>query len=74
MTTTVIRIDGMSCGHCVNWIEQALRRIEGISEAMVDMERQQAKVSFDETTVTNDMMAEAIEKAGYKAAEFIDAG
>ncbi|MDH5508798.1 MAG: copper ion binding protein [Nitrospinota bacterium] len=73
MTTRVIRIEGMSCGHCVNWLSQALAKIDGVETAKVDLEGQQARVSFDEVRVTNEMMADAIEKAGYSAVEFIDA-
>ncbi|MDH5637078.1 MAG: heavy-metal-associated domain-containing protein [Nitrospinota bacterium] len=74
MTKRVIRIEGMSCGHCVNWLSQALMRIDGVEDAKVDLEGQQAKVSFDEGRVTNEMMSNAIERAGYSAVEFKDAG
>jgi len=74
MTRMVIRIAGMSCGHCVNWLSQALRKVDGVTEVKVSLEGQQAEVIFDETCVASEMMADAIEKAGYCAVEFINAG
>jgi len=70
MVVRVIRIDGMSCGHCVNWIGQALLKIDGVEEAKVDLESQSARVRYDQTRVTEKAMADAIEKAGYTAVEF----
>ena len=70
MVTRSIQIDGMTCGHCINWISQTLMAIDGVSEAKVSLETQSATVSYDEAKVTESMMSGAIEKAGYSVKSF----
>ncbi len=70
MANITINIDGMSCGHCIQWIGEALRKIEGVSEAKVKLEFQNAVVVYDDTVVTREMMTSAIEKAGYSVKSF----
>ncbi len=65
MATKTIDINGMSCGHCVNWITEALKGIEGVTSAQISLETKNAIVEYDEGEVTDDMMKSAIEKAGY---------
>lgn len=65
MATKTIDINGMSCGHCVNWITEALKDIEGVTSAQISLETKNAIVEYDEGEVTDDMMKSAIEKAGY---------
>lgn len=72
MVKRAIKIEGMSCGHCVNWIAQALERIDGVDEAKVNLEKQSAYVRYDEGLVSAQMMSDAIEKAGYTAVEFVE--
>lgn len=60
-----IRIEGMSCGHCVKHVEAALQEIPGVSGVQVDL---QGKKAFVETTdtVTDAQLKEAVEEAGYE--------
>ncbi len=70
MTKKTINIDGMSCGHCINWISEALEKIDGVETAKVSLEAQNANVEYDENIVTEQMMQGAIEKAGYTVKSF----
>lgn len=65
-TKTVI-IDGMSCEHCRNRVEQSINDIDGAA-AKVNLKKKQAVVSL-EKAVSDEQIRAAIEKAGYKAAE-----
>jgi copper chaperone len=38
METIRIAVDGMSCGHCISAVEQALRQVPGVEEVQVDLE------------------------------------
>ncbi len=64
MTETVIKIDGMSCQHCVMRVKKALDGIAGITGSNVTVGS--ASIKYDETKVTLEDIASAIEKAGYK--------
>lgn len=62
---TTLRINGMSCGHCVKAVETALRRLSDVKEV---------KVTVGEAIVTTDgppdevRLREAIEEEGYEVA------
>ncbi len=60
--TTTIRVEGMSCGHCEQTIEEALREVANVSEAHADRETETATVEGDPETAT---LVQAVEDAGY---------
>lgn len=64
---TVI-IEGMTCEHCQNWVEKSINEIEGAA-AKVNLKKKEAVVSLATAEVTDDMIREAVEKAGYKVVE-----
>jgi copper chaperone len=57
-----IRIEGMSCGGCVNSVKRALERLP--LEA-VEVEIGSATVEYDDSKTSHDAIVEAIEDAGY---------
>src|SRR5262245_65601170 len=59
-------ITGMTCASCAARIERKLNRLDGV-QASVNYATEQAKVSFDPGRVTEDMLVDAVEQAGYKA-------
>lgn len=70
MATRKINVEGMSCGHCIQWLSEALMKIDGVRSAKVSLERKNVVVDYDGDEVSDDMMASAIEKAGYTAVSF----
>lgn len=60
-----LKIEGMSCMHCVGRVKQALGALAGISEANVDVGV--ATIKFDESKLTAQDIEAAVKKAGYKA-------
>lgn len=63
MTQQTIDIGGMTCGHCLSRVRAALAALPGVT---IDAMRVgQATVSFDETTVGDARIAQAITDAGY---------
>ncbi|HEX8968750.1 MAG TPA: heavy metal translocating P-type ATPase [Chloroflexota bacterium] len=59
-------VTGMTCASCVRRIEKALTRVQGVSEANVNLATEKARVVFDPELVSLDQMRSAVEKAGYK--------
>ena len=59
----IIKIDGMSCGHCSGRVTQVLNDIEGVN-AVVDLENANATVDMPEDMDIN-ILTSAIEDAGY---------
>lgn len=62
-----IYIDGMSCGHCVSHVKEALLDI-GAIKVKVDLEEKFAIAEFEDET-TDSEITEAIEEVGYEVVE-----
>ena len=64
MAEATVKIDGMSCGHCVNRVKQAVDGLDGVKESKVEIGT--ADVKFDETALNLADIESAIEKSGYR--------
>ncbi|MFC4803861.1 copper ion binding protein [Filifactor villosus] len=60
-----IEIKGMSCGHCVQAVTQALKSVEGVKFAEVDLAENKAEVEYDESVVSLEALHSAIENVGF---------
>jgi copper chaperone CopZ len=60
-------IEGMTCSSCVNQITRALRRLEGVGSVAVDLSEQTATIRRDASLVPDDVIANVVAEAGYKA-------
>jgi copper chaperone len=67
MDKIVLKIDGMTCGHCVGKVEKSLKSLPGVEVAKVDLKKGTAKVKYDESIQTIDKMNEAVREAGYES-------
>ena len=65
MTTTTLKIQGMTCNHCVARVTKALKAIPGVQEAKVDLQKAEAVVSYDEARVDQGALSTAVADAGY---------
>ena len=61
-----IDVDGMTCEKCIFKIVRALEKIDGVTIAAASLEKQAAQVGLKEE-ISDDVLREAINKAGYKA-------
>jgi copper ion binding protein len=64
---TTLKIEGMSCEHCVKHLTEALKAVAGVSSASVSLENKNAVVEHGDT-VTQDALKAAVEEAGYELA------
>ncbi|MCD2200708.1 MULTISPECIES: heavy-metal-associated domain-containing protein [unclassified Halobacterium] len=62
--TTTITVEGMTCGHCEQTVEEALEEVFGVTSVTVDRESEQASID-GEAEVT--ALVAAVEDAGYTA-------
>lgn len=60
-----IIIDGMSCGHCVKHVKEALEEINGVIKVEVDLDSKTAIIEADRDINDNDLK-NFIEDAGYE--------
>jgi copper chaperone len=62
--TTTIKVQGMSCNHCVMAVTKTLNKIEGISDVNVDLAKGEA--TFNRTdSVDLNQVKKQIEQEGY---------
>jgi copper chaperone len=66
MTHTTLKIDGMSCGHCVASVKKALAGLDGVTVENVALGS--ATVAYDPAVASLEKIADAIGDAGYTAA------
>jgi copper chaperone len=65
MERTDLKIEGMSCGHCVAAVRRTLESQEGAR--VEDVEIGSARVSFDPAVTSPDRLAAAVSEDGYQA-------
>lgn len=67
MARTVLRVDGMSCDHCVKSITKALESLDGVTKADVSLEKHRATVEHAEGKPSMAQMIAAVQDEGYSA-------
>ena len=66
MEKAILKVNGMTCGHCEAAVAGALDKLAGVEKAKADLKKGVAAVIYDpETTSLEDMKA-AIVEAGYE--------
>jgi len=63
---TVIKIGGMTCAMCVKTNEEALKRLDGVIKAHVNLSAEKAYVTYDPKLTTVADIKKSIEDAGYQ--------
>lgn len=61
--TETLQIQGMSCGHCVTAVRQALAETEGVE--VHEVEIGSARISYDPADVSRQQLADVLDDAGY---------
>ena len=67
MTTTTLKLKGMSCASCANSIETAIQQVPGVSSVQVNFAAEQASVEYDEHDTSLEKIQTAVADAGYEA-------
>ena len=65
-----LKIEGMSCEHCVKAVNGALSAIEGVNAVKVDLDSKSAEVEVG-GAVTDDMLRTAVEEEDYEVVEIV---
>ncbi|MDR2784778.1 MAG: heavy metal translocating P-type ATPase [Treponema sp.] len=72
--SVTIPIGGMTCAACSARVEKALRKLEGIESASVNLATEKAAVVYNPQVLRLSAIKEAVEKAGYQVLEFSKEG
>ena len=66
MTHEDIHVEGMTCGHCIETVTQAVNSIAGISQVSVDLDNKLVRVDFDESRTSLDTVSSKITEVGFE--------
>jgi len=61
-----LKVLGMACGGCSAAVEKALRNLEGVASARVDLAKKTAYVDYDAEKLALEDLKKAVSNAGYK--------
>ena len=67
MAEITLKIEGMSCQHCVMHVKKAVDSVNGVSFS--DVAIGSAKVVYDDSRSDKDAIVRAVRKAGYKISD-----
>lgn len=65
MESMVLRVDGMSCEHCVKAIKNAVSALPGVADVQVDLNAKTVTIDYDPTQSPLDKIKLGIEDQGY---------
>ena len=63
--STTLNVSKMTCATCPITVKQALTKVKGVTRAVVDFDKKQAVVTFDDAQTTLAALVKATTDAGY---------
>ena len=63
-------IDGMTCASCALTIEKAVNKLDHVDSAVVSLATEKMTVTFDDTTLSPNVIEECVSESGYEASLF----
>ena len=72
MRTEVYNIEGMACAACSSAVERVTRKLEGVQSSDVNLTTNKMVITYDESRVTEQMIVEKVDKAGFKASLVVE--
>jgi copper chaperone len=66
MAQETLIVDGMSCGHCVETITNAVGKVAGVNKVVVNLDDKSVFVDFDESNISLDKISACITEVGFE--------
>ena len=64
-----LNVKGMSCQMCVKHVTKALQGVDGVTEVVVNLDANNAKVAYDPAVAGIPQFAAAVAEAGYEVVD-----
>ncbi|WP_335869037.1 copper chaperone CopZ [Bacillus sp. 2205SS5-2] len=65
MENQTLKVEGMSCGHCVSAVEGSVGKLQGVKKVIVSLKENEVAVEYDKQEVSIDKIKETIDDQGY---------
>ncbi len=72
--TVTLAVEGMTCASCVSRVERALRRVDGVVMAEVNLATEQARITRLAGSAATPALLAALQQAGYAGRDLAAAG
>ena len=66
MRQEIIKVEGMTCQHCVQTITEALNNITGLNTVNVDLVKKEVRVKFNENETKLKKISDKIIEVGFE--------
>lgn len=67
--TVTLSVPGMNCAACPITVKKALTKVPGVSKTEVNLDRREAKVTFDDAKTSVIVLMHATQDAGYPSTQ-----
>ena len=69
MKQELIKVEGMTCQHCVQTITKSLKKISGLNFIAVNLDNKEVRVRFDENETNLQEITKKIVEVGFELPE-----
>lgn len=66
MELVLLKVNGMSCQHCVNAVHDAVTKLVGVKQVKVDLKEKLVEVEYNEEITNKLLIVECIEEQGFE--------
>ena len=66
MELVLLKVNGMSCHHCVNAVNDAVTKLVGVKQVKVDLKEKLVEVEYNEEITNKLLIVECIEEQGFE--------
>ena len=66
MTKESLKVEGMTCQHCVKTITDALEKIAGTNKVAVDLDKKEVQVDYNEEKTNLQEISDKIVEVGFE--------
>ncbi len=63
----IVKVNGMSCGHCAAAVKRAAGGVPGVASALVSLEKGEVELEYDGGGDTLEAVKKALGRAGFRA-------
>lgn len=74
MTTTTLKVEGMTCGACTSSVEAGFKDVEGVGSVSVSLVMERAVITHDAEKISATQIRDIVEDGGFDAEVLISEG
>ena len=66
MMRKVLKVEGMTCQHCVQTVSETVGKMRGVQKVDVNLDQKEVTIEFDESQTKLDEVSTQIVEAGFE--------